>query len=96
MNTFYIKVKDENQERLDSYVAEKLEKVSRSYIKKLIDDKLVLVNNKFTKSSYIIKIGDLIEVNIPEIKKIIATPEDIPINIIETIVPAALSSKPLY
>lgn len=82
MNTFYIKVKDENQERLDSYVAEKLEKVSRSYIKKLIDDKLVLVNNKFTKSSYIIKIGDLIEVNIPEIKKVIATPEDIPINII--------------
>ena len=82
MRTFHIKVKDKDQDRLDSFVAEKLSEFSRSFIKKLIEDKLVLVNNKQMKSSYIVKIGDLIEINIPERKKIIATPENIPLNII--------------
>lgn len=82
MKSFNIKVEDGYQERLDSFIARNLKKFSRSYIKKLIDDKLVLVNGKLMKSSYNVKEGDLIEINIPETKKIKAAPEDIPIDII--------------
>lgn len=81
MNTFYIEVDDED-ERLDSFLAEKIEGFSRSYIKKLINDNLVLVNGKLNKSSYKVIKGDLIKVNIPELKKIKAKPENIPIDII--------------
>ncbi|HZK33231.1 MAG TPA: RluA family pseudouridine synthase [Tissierellaceae bacterium] len=82
MNTFHIKVKDDNKERLDSFVAENLEKVSRSYVKKIIGEKLVFVNGKLMKPSYIVKKGDLIEINIPEVKKIKAIPENIPLDVI--------------
>lgn len=82
MNKFYIKVKKENKNRLDVYIAEELEELSRSSVKKLIDDKLILVNDKWLKASYIVRKEDVIEVNIPKTKKIIATPEDIPIDII--------------
>lgn len=82
MNTFHIKVEEEKNERLDYFIAKNLEKVSRSYVKKLIKDDLVLVNGIPMKSSYNIKQGDLIEINIPEPESVKATPEDIPVNII--------------
>ena len=79
---FRIKVDGDNQERLDSFLASKFEKFSRSYIKKLIDDKFVLVNGKSIKSSYGVRNEDLIEINIPQTQKVKAIAEDIPINII--------------
>lgn len=82
MNTFHIKVEEEKNERLDYFIAKNLEKVSRSYVKKLIKDDLVLVNGIPMKSSYNIKQGDLIEINMPEPESVKATPEDIPVNII--------------
>lgn len=82
MNTFHIKVEDDKGERLDKFISKNLAKVSRSHIKKLIDNRSVLVNGKLKKSSYNIKKGDYIEVNIPKKRKIKAVPEDIPIDII--------------
>lgn len=82
MKIIHIKVESEKEERLDSFIAEKLDKISRSHIKKLIKDELVLVNGKVIKPSYNVEDGDLIEINIPEPKKIKVTPENIPINII--------------
>lgn len=82
MKSFHVKVKDENKDRLDSFLAENLEETSRSYAKKIIDNKLVFVNNQLVKPSYIVKKGDIIEVKIPETKNIKAVPENIPIEII--------------
>ena len=50
--------KDENK-RIDSYLIEKLN-LSRSKIQSMIKNKQILVNNKETKNSYILKNGDTI------------------------------------
>lgn len=57
---------EENETRLDSYLSNKLD-ISRSKVKKLIDENKIKVNDKVVKSSYKIKENDLI--NIEEIKE---------------------------
>lgn len=75
-------VDEDDNERLDAYLAKELDEVSRSYIQKLIKENLVYVNNKHMKSSYLVKEGDFIKVNLPEPKKLEIVPEDIPIDIV--------------
>lgn len=82
MDIIKIEVENDEEDRLDHYIAMKLDKLSRSYVKKLIKDELVLVNNKKSKSSYNVQKGDNIEIHIPKPKKIEAIAEDIPIDII--------------
>ena len=57
-----IKVIEETQQRLDTYLSEKLE-LSRSKIQKLIKEDLVTVNGKNVNGSYQVKLDDEIEVN---------------------------------
>ena len=69
------------EKRLDSYLAECLQDYSRSKIQSEIKRGSVVVNSKETKPSYIIKSGDVIELNIQDnILKI--EPENIPLDII--------------
>ena len=69
------------EKRLDLYLADILQDFSRSKIQAEIKSGGVLVNSKEAKSSYIIKSGDIIEVNIKEnVLKI--EPENIPIDIV--------------
>lgn len=82
MNRFEFIVKSEKGDRLDYFIALNRADLSRSFVKKLIIDGLVLVNGKKTKSSYNVENGDIIEVNLPESKNVEPTPEDIPLNII--------------
>ncbi len=77
-----IRVESEKAERLDYFVALSCKDLSRSYVKKLIQDGLILVNGKKLKSSYKVQNGDMIEVQIPEPKKIEAVAEDIAIDIV--------------
>lgn len=67
---------EKKNKRLDIAISEIL-KTSRSYVKFLIDEKYVKVNNKNEKPSYITQEGDKIEVNIP--KTNIKVKENIPI-----------------
>lgn len=82
MDIIKIEVENGEEDRLDHYIAMRLDKLSRSYVKKLIKDELVLVNKKKSKSSYNVQKGDNIEIHIPKPKKIEAVAEDIPIDII--------------
>ena len=68
--------------RLDAYLAEKIEKWSRSRLKKLIDDGDVLVNDKQSKASYKLSENDLIEVELTEVEAESFEPEDIHLEII--------------
>ena len=68
--------------RLDAYLAENIEKWSRSRLKKLIDDGDVLVNEKEAKASYKISENDLIEIELSETPAQTFEPEDIPLNIV--------------
>jgi 23S rRNA pseudouridine1911/1915/1917 synthase len=49
--------------RLDIYLSNNLKEYTRSYIKKLIDDKEISVNDKIVKSGYSLKLNDKIVVN---------------------------------
>lgn len=71
-----------SSERLDSYLVVCLPDLSRSQIKKLIDERLILIDGKPSKASYKLKGGESIGVTLPEPEPIAAVPEDIPINIL--------------
>ncbi len=76
-----IEVKEENNLRLDSYLANELD-ISRSKIKKLLDEDKILVNGKVEKASYKVVLGDNILVNDELDFNIDIEPEDIPIDIV--------------
>lgn len=76
-----IKVDEEQNTRLDSYLAEKLE-LSRSKVQKLIKENLVTVNGKNVNGSYQVKLNDEIEVNDDLNYEIKIEPENIDIDII--------------
>lgn len=75
---------ENNQEniRLDSFLESQIENLSRSRIKSLIDEKMIMVNNKLQKASYKTRLGDNITVEIPELKEISAKPENIKLDVV--------------
>jgi len=83
MNILELNVNEENSdERLDSYLSDELENVSRSYIQSLIKKGHIEVNNIKKKASYIVKHGDSITVNLPEPEKLEIKAENIQLNFI--------------
>ncbi|MGN0765128.1 MAG: RluA family pseudouridine synthase [Christensenellales bacterium] len=67
--------------RLDLFLSEEIDE-SRSYVKNLTEQGLVLVNGKVVKAGYSLKNGDVIEYELPEIKQLDLTPADIPIDVV--------------
>jgi 23S rRNA pseudouridine1911/1915/1917 synthase len=63
MNDLQFLIENDYNQRIDKFLAEKLN-LSRSYIKYLIENNLVKVNNKIIKSSYILKKGDEIIISL--------------------------------
>ena len=82
MEKIEIYVDEEDNERLDSYLSNELDQISRTYLQRLIKDKQIEVNGLHKKASYLVKEGDNIIVLLPEPKKLDIIPEDIPLNII--------------
>lgn len=78
----YIVESNHSGKRLDLYLSEKYNDVSRSYIQKLIKDDRVLVNSKKEKPSYKLSIGDELLLMIPEEKELQLLPQKINLNII--------------
>ena len=76
-----IKVEDNINTRLDSYLAEKLD-LSRSKVQKLIKEDLVTVNGKNVNGSYQVKLNDEIEVNDDLNYEMNVEPENIEIDIV--------------
>ncbi len=72
---------NEEDIRIDKYLAGLLEGMSRSYIQKLLKDQAVLVNGNPVKSSYKICEDDFIELEVPEAlePQIAAEPMDLDI-----------------
>ena len=65
------KVQNENC-RLDKYLADKTSELSRAIIQKMIDEEKILVNGKKAKNSYKVIEGDIITVEKLEVKEDIA------------------------
>lgn len=68
--------------RIDKYLSDALQELSRSYIQKLLTEGNILVNGIPVKSNYKLKLGDVIFVTIPEPEELNIIPEDIPLDII--------------
>lgn len=76
-----INVIDNDGIRIDKYLLDKLD-ISRNKIQKLINDNNILVNGKSVKTSYIVRVDDLIECDFLYKEKIDILPEDIPLDIV--------------
>ncbi len=65
--------------RLDVFLTDELPDFSRSYLKKLIDGSLVTVNGVSAKPNYKLKLGDSVEVAVPDPIPLEVQPEPIPL-----------------
>lgn len=68
--------------RLDKFLAEQNNDLSRSYIQKLIDNKMITVNDSIEKYSFKLKINDNIKLIIPDAKEPEIEPVKMGLNII--------------
>ena len=78
----YVVIEQYSHMRLDKVLVAFMSDRSRSYVSKLIDDGNCLVNGKIAKASLKVNPGDVVEVNVPEDKRLDVVSEDIPLNII--------------
>ena len=69
-------------ERIDKYLSEQLEDMTRSHIQKLIKENMVRVNGMAVKSNFKLSASDQIEVEIPELKEPDILPENILLDIL--------------
>ena len=77
-----ITVENNEDTRLDSYIVMKNPELTRSAVQRLLDEGNILVNNEIKKNSYKVRIGDVIEISIPEPKDAKIEAQDIPIEIV--------------
>lgn len=73
---------EENNLRIDKFLAEELADFTRSRIQKLIEDGYVTVFNQAVKANYKVKSGDEIKVTLPEAQSIDVEAEEIPLDIV--------------
>ena len=78
----YIVKGSQNQCRLDKFLAISIPDKSRSYLAKLIEDGNVKVNGKILPTSYKVKVGDNVEVEIPEDTLTTIKAQDIPLDVV--------------
>lgn len=83
MEEFYFSVETEEKgKRIDSYLSEKLDGMSRSAISKMIDKGNVLVNSDQIAKSYKVNVADIISVFIEDPVELDVVAQDIPLDIV--------------
>jgi 23S rRNA pseudouridine1911/1915/1917 synthase len=78
----FVAEREDVGKRIDVYLNELLEDVSRSALQKLIEKGEVCVNGKAVSKNYKLREHDELTVNIPEPESIDILPEDIPLDIL--------------
>lgn len=70
-------------ERLDAYIADNVPNLSRTAVKRLIEDGNVQINRRvIEKASYRVQEGDVVNVVVPDAKELDLKAEDIPIEVV--------------
>ena len=82
MEKVVIKVTENENKRLDIYISEAYKVLSRTAIKRLSEEEKIHVNGKVEKTSYKVKNGDNIEIEIPEAKETKLEAQNIPVPVI--------------
>jgi 23S rRNA pseudouridine1911/1915/1917 synthase len=91
--TFNIEAGDVDS-RLDAFLAAQIPDWSRARLQRLIENEDVLVNSKSVKTSYRLRAGDTIEVELNSPPTDSFTPEEIPLNIIHEDESIVVINKP--
>jgi len=81
-------------ERLDVFVTENIEQLSRSLVQSLIKAGKVTVNGQPVKASYHLRESEEVEVELPEPQAVDIEPQDIPLDIIYQDQDLAIVDKP--
>lgn len=82
-NRMVLLVEEEMEgERVDAFICDNMEDLSRAMVKSLISEEKVLVNGQGCKGSYHIKTGDEVLVLVPEPQIVGIEPQNIPLPII--------------
>lgn len=68
--------------RLDAFIADKMINLSRTMVKKLVEDGNITVNGKIQKVSYRVQENDMIDVIVPEAKELDLKAQDIPVEVV--------------
>ncbi len=88
-----IKIAECGGVRVDVYLAEYLN-FTRSRIKKLCDNGLVLLNGKLCKANKLLKLNDEIDLTLPDNKILDLEPQNLPLNIVYQDADVAIIDKP--
>ncbi|GIR49688.1 MAG: hypothetical protein CM15mP58_17850 [Burkholderiaceae bacterium] len=67
-----------SNKRIDRLLSDLIEGVSRSRLKKLIDSEFIRLNGGRTEPSHITKIGEIIQIRLPEPELVNLKPQEIP------------------
>ncbi len=92
-NSWTVEKKNDNT-RIDKFISDRMEDISRSYIQKLIKDDLVTVDLKPVKANYKVKEGERVEVALPEPVSLDIEPQNIPLDIVYEDEDVLLVNKP--
>ena len=94
MENYLFEIQENQQMRLDKYLAEQFPEQTRSYLQKLIKEGQVLVNGKTVKSGYQLSKSDEVSVTIPEPKELDVEPQKIDLDIVYEDEDVILINKP--
>ncbi|WP_312425887.1 RluA family pseudouridine synthase [Lacrimispora sp.] len=94
MSQEFIVAPEEAGVRIDRYLSDQCQDISRSYLQKLLKEQSVLVEEKPVKSNYKVNAGDRISLTLPEIREPEIVPEEIPLDIVYEDKDIILINKP--
>ena len=94
MEIFTIETDDVNK-RVDVFLNEEMEDVSRSALQKNIEKGNITVNGEKISKNYKLRLGDIVEAELPPPENIDIVPEDIPLASLEYL-PAKGSPFPQF
>ena len=94
MENYLFEIQEDQQMRLDKYLAEQFPEQTRSYLQKLIKDGEVTVNGKNVKTGYQLSKEDEVSVNIPEPKELDVEPQKMDLDIVYEDDDVILVNKP--
>ena len=94
MENYLFEIQEDQQMRLDKYLAEQFPEQTRSYLQKLIKEGAVLVNGKSVKTGFQLSKGDEVSVSIPEPKELDVEPQKMDLDIVYEDDDVILINKP--
>ena len=69
-------------QRIDKWLSENIEDLSRSSVQKLLKENNILINSHAVSKNYKLRADDIIDINIPEPELLDVTPQNIPVDIV--------------